>query len=116
MVTKTNKGIMTKEESMAKGKQLFGENMMKWRFICPGCGHIQAVEDFKPYKDKGVTPDSARNECIGRYAGGKSWMNDKQSKLGPCDYAGYGLFNICPVKVVDDQGEHWCFAFDEAGV
>lgn len=105
---------MTKEEWLAKGKRLFGEDMLKWRFVCPGCGHIQSVEDFRQYKDQGAHPNSATTVCIGRYIGGKSWFNDNPRKSGgPCDYASYGLLCICPVKVIDGDKEIWSFAFDE---
>ena len=105
---------MTKEEWEAKGKKLFGEDYLKWRFVCPGCGHIQAVEDFRPFKDKGADPNSATIECIGRYSGDKSWMNDNPRKTGgPCDYAGYGLLCISPVTVIDGDKRIHSFAFAE---
>ncbi len=104
---------MTKAEWMAKGKELFGEDYMEWRFVCPGCGHIQAIKDFKPYKEQGADPNSATCECIGRYSGGKSWMTGKPKKPnGPCDYAGYGLLRISPITVVEEDGkEIHSFAF-----
>jgi hypothetical protein len=105
---------MTEAEWMKKGKELFGEDMLKWRFVCPGCGCIQSVEDFRQYKDKGADPSSAYCECLGRYIGGSSWMYDKRKKGVRCDYAGYGLLRISPVTVIDDDGkEIKCFAFDE---
>jgi hypothetical protein len=107
--------VMTKEEWVARGKQLFGDDLMKWRFVCPGCGHIQAVEDFRQYKEQGAKPDDATCKCIGRFSGGVSWANtDFRKAKGPCDYTGYGLFNLCPVKVVDSEKEIRCFAFDES--
>jgi hypothetical protein len=116
------KGVMelteriTKKEWVAKGTQLFGENVQQWQFVCPGCGHVQKITDFKPFKNQGATPGSVYSECIGRYTGGKSWANSKDLKGGPCDYAAYGLLNICPVIVVDDDGkEIKAFAFNEAG-
>lgn len=102
---------MTVEEWRARGIELFGEDMAKWRFVCPGCKHVQVLEDFRPYKDRGATPDSVRMECIGRYSGGRSWANGRGP--GPCDYAGYGLFRISPVVVVDGENELHAFAFAE---
>jgi len=104
---------MTKEEWRAKGKELFGEEHLEWKFVCPGCGHIQAVKDFMPYKERGANFDSATKECIGRYSGGKSWMHDILEKNGPCDYAGYGLLRISPITVIDGEKEIHCFAFAE---
>lgn len=102
---------MTRDEWLSKGRDLFGEDMKQWQFVCPGCGHVQLVEDFRQYKEQGATPDSARNECIGRYSKGRSWAFEKKGQ--PCDYAGYGLLNICPVKVVDGEKVMWCFGFRE---
>ncbi len=83
--------------------------------VCPGCGHIQAVEDFRQYKDQGAGPNSATCECIGRYSDGKSWTNDNPRKNGgPCDYAGYGLLRISPVTVMDGEKVIRSFAFAEA--
>lgn len=103
---------MTHDEWLARGKELFGENSLQWRMVCPGCGHVQTPNEFRPFKDRGATPDSARQECIGRYTGGRSWAYDGGE--GPCDYAAYGLFGIAPVKVTTPDGkEHSCFAFDD---
>ena len=110
-MTQTTIIKMTKEEWLAKGKELFGEDMFQWRFVCPGCGNIQSVNDFKQYKEKGASPNSASNECIGRYSDGNSWLNTGGKKQ-PCDYAGYGLLNICPVKVIDGEKKIYSFAFD----
>jgi hypothetical protein len=103
---------MTYDEWLARGRELFGENSLQWRMVCPGCGHVQTPDDFRPFKDQGATPDSARQECIGRYTAGRSWAYDGGD--GPCDYAAYGLFHIAPVIVTTPDGkEHFCFAFDD---
>lgn len=75
----------TKEEWMAKGKKLFGDDMMQWEFKCPSCGNVQTPADFEQLKDKGATPNSAYQQCMGRFTGGKE---------GPhkCDWCAYGLF------------------------
>jgi hypothetical protein len=102
---------MTKKEWMAKGKTLFGEDFLKWRFVCPACRHVQAVGDFKLYKDKGATPDSARCECIGRYDG---HIDVDMGAGQPCNYCGNGLFRLSPVLVIDENSkETAAFAFDE---
>ncbi len=84
------------EQWMAKGKELFGDDQMKWQFECPSCGKIRTPEDFRPYKDKGADPNSAYKECLGRYTGGRK---------GPdkCDWAAYGLFR--GPNIVKNNGE-----------
>lgn len=104
---------MTEEEWLAKGRELFGDDMYKWKFVCPGCGHVQMAEDFKPYKEQGASPDSARCECIGRYSGGRDWMRGKDGEPGPCNYAAYGLLQISPVHVLSEGKIKQSFAFAE---
>jgi len=102
---------ISKEEWLQKGKDLFGEDVMGWEFVCPGCGNIQKVSDFKPYKDKGATPNSAYTECIGRYSGGDWYKGTK-----PCNYAAYGLFNIAPVIVKDGDILIEVFDFNKVNI
>ncbi len=105
--------IMSKEEWLAKGAKLFGPDMMKWRFVCPACRNIASVEDFKRFKEQGATPDSATGHCIGRWDG---HMDVDMGAGKPCNYTGFGLFNLCPVRVMDGDKELRSFAFDETGV
>ena len=74
--------------------RLFGDDMMKWRFICPACGHIASIED---YKNAGATVGAIAFSCVGR------WLPNPQSMYtqsgGPCDYAGGGLFALNPVTI-----------------
>jgi len=100
------------DEWMARAEGLFGADEFKWRFVCPCCGHVQKVEDFRPYKDRGATPASAYQECIGRYTGAKEM---KPSGEGPCNYAAYGLFHLSPFRVIDAKGIGIeVFGFDES--
>lgn len=104
--------VMTKEDWQALGTQLFGPNMMEWRFVCPACGNIASVEDFASYKEQGANPNSATCECIGRYDGHEAVV---MGTAKPCNYAGYGLIDLCPVRVMDGDKEIKCFAFDTSG-
>ena len=77
--------VYTKDEWLAEGKRLFGENFEDWKFKCPRCGNVAAGREFK---EAGVEPNSMYCECIGRHVAGKG-----------CDWAAYGLFDICKVHV-----------------
>src|SRR5690606_42004973 len=93
---------------LAEGERRFGPNQLKWRFVCPACGHVQAVEDFRPYKDRGgVTAETVRFNCIGRYCGPNpdAGLNGTGKEKGPCDYTSGGLFDLRPVTVVKPSGE-----------
>lgn len=99
---------MTKEDWVALGTELFGPDMLNWEFVCPACGNVAKVEDYRQYKDHGATPDTATCNCIGRYDG---HMNVDMGTGKPCNYTGYGLFDLCPVRVMDGEHEIRCFAF-----
>jgi hypothetical protein len=104
--------IYTIDEWLAEGERLFGQNMLEWKFVCPSCGHVQTPEDFRPHKDKGSTPDSARFSCIGRYDGHMD--TDMCSGKSPCNYTSGGLFKLAPITVIDADGKKFsCFAFAE---
>jgi len=108
---------MTFEEWTSEGRRRFGPDEWDWQFVCPACGHVQAVSDFRQYKDLGATPDDARFNCIGRYKMKqgkkvKKAFGDGDKKNGPCDYTTGGLLNISPILVVTKDGkEHPVFDF-----
>ena len=47
-----------------EGERRFGADVRKWKFKCPMCGHVAAVEDFINLKVKDPA-NSAYEECIG---------------------------------------------------
>lgn len=75
----------TREEWIAEGERLFGEDLENWKFRCPRCGNIASGQDFK---DAGADLYNVNSECIGRYVKGKG-----------CDWASNGLIDICKVHV-----------------
>jgi hypothetical protein len=89
---------MTRDEWLAKASELFGNDMMKWSFVCPSCGHVASVQD---YKNAGAPSSAIAFSCVGR------WMDEKheafQKGKGPCNYSGGGLFAINPVEVDGDR-------------
>ena len=89
----------SREEWLAKGRELFGKDMLKWRFKCPRCGRVQTPEDFHKFKEKGAQPDTAYQECMGRH--------DLAVK---CDWAAFGLFKGPDFVCVAD-GEIAVFKF-----
>lgn len=104
---------MTQDEWLKEGRARFGADFMNWKFVCPGCGNVAAVSDYQPFKAAGADPNSATNQCIGRFLAGRSWLHG--SGPGPCDYAGFGLIRISPVRVlIPETFEVHCFAFADA--
>lgn len=77
--------VWTQKEWERRGIELFGINMLEWKFVCPACKNIQCANDLKKFKVKGARPDDAYQRCIGRFQGGlKGPLN--------CDWASFGLF------------------------
>lgn len=101
---------MTKDAWLDMGTGLFGPNTDLWKFVCPSCGTIAAVGDFRKYAAHGAHPSSATCECIGRYEGATRAFNPGTFK--PCNYAGYGLLRLSPVTVLDGDKRITCFAFE----
>ena len=75
----------TAAEWRAEGERRFGPHPEDWKFKCPRCGRINTGQEFK---DAGAKPDSMYCECIGRH-----------DKTKGCDWAAYGLFDICTTEV-----------------
>lgn len=71
-------------------KEQFGEDPLNWKFVCPSCGHIQSLADFK---EIGVEPQNAYINCIGRY----------KKDAGGCDWSINGLFSINKTTVISED-------------
>ncbi|MBK6616387.1 VVA0879 family protein [Ottowia sp.] len=102
-------------EWLAEAERLFGPNPLKWRFVCPSCGHVASVEDWK---SAGASEGEVAFSCVGRH----STEEHKAAKAvfgrqgGPCNYAGGGLFKLNPVAVDfgDNEGPRMTFEFAPA--
>jgi hypothetical protein len=99
---------MTHEEWEAEGKRRFGEDQMQWKFVCPICGHIQSVQD---YKDAGAPSNVVAFSCIRRWILG-SRRAFGGNGAGPCDYAGGVLFRCNPIEI--DGQTYFDFAPEES--
>jgi hypothetical protein len=86
---------MTLDEWHATGEQLFGPDIMQWKFVCPSCGHVASVQD---YKDAGAPEGAVAFSCVGRYLPKRSEAFGGNGS-GPCNYAGGGLIGLNPVDV-----------------
>lgn len=95
------------EDWLKKAARLYGENAGDWNFICPICKTPQTGKDFvKAGLTKEQASTSIANECIGRF------LPEKQKAIGekkivkgrPCNYAGYGIFQLNPVEIEFEDG------------
>jgi hypothetical protein len=64
---------ITRDQLITELTDRFGDDKDKWSFVCPACGHVQTVKDFK---EIGVNPEHINFSCIGRFVkniGGCTW-------------------------------------------
>jgi len=96
----------------AEAVRRFGDHPMRWRFVCPSCGHVASVADWKA---AGAPDGAVAFSCVGRYTGSTKEIFDKTG--GPCNYTGGGFFGLNPVRVELDGQAHSVFDFadSEAG-
>ena len=97
------------DEWQREAEDKFGSDIMQWKFACPVCKHVAAVQDWR---DAAAPKGAIAYSCVGRYAGGKARKAFEESGNGPCDYAGGGLFRLNPVKVTGGPGgDNYVFEF-----
>jgi len=88
--------VRTQDELVAELQKRFGPDPMDWAFICPSCGDIATVADFKaalaehPIASRPLASDHIGQICIGRILGAPS-RDEKYAGRG-CDWAAFGLF------------------------
>jgi hypothetical protein len=100
--------VVTEAAWRAEGAALFGADTSAWRFVCPSCGFVASVKDWR---DAGARDGEIAFSCIGRHKGADGTRTFKREG-GPCDYAGGGLFLLNPVRVTHDGGHVDLFEFE----
>ena len=92
---------MTRDAWLARGRELYGEDMRQWKFRCVACGHVQSHK-LAEARDPNIG-DTSRwiaFSCEGR----------RNSKVG-CDWTLGGLFKIHKLTVLDGERSVPCFEF-----
>lgn len=104
---------LTHDEWKAEAVAKFGPDAMAWKFVCPSCGHVASVQDWK---DAGAPEGAIAFSCIGRYKGDPKAAADNafRNAGGPCNYTGGGLLALNPVDVEFNDGVVQVFEFAEA--
>lgn len=96
---------MTQEQWTAEAIKRFGKDPRDWKFICPVCGHVASVRDWR---NAGAPEGQVAFSCIGR-----NMPNAREAiggtGPGPCNYAGGGLFKFNPVTITG-LGNYFDFA------
>lgn len=92
----------TREEWEAEAIKRFGDDHNDWRFVCPSCGIIVGVQD---YKDAGLPSSMIGFSCVGRGNNKpKAVEMCEKNKGDGCNYAGGGLIGLNPITVVFIDG------------
>lgn len=103
------------EEWLQEARDRFGPDPMKWRFVCPSCGHVASIQDWK---DAGAAEGEVAFSCVGRHAKASQAAADAAFRRsgGPCNYTGGGLFKLNPVAVDFGEGNGPRMTFEFAPV
>jgi hypothetical protein len=102
MSTATDYRKLTQAELLAEARTRFGDDPLKWAFICPSCGDIANGTDFsqalaeRPRTNRAgetvIASDVVGQECIGRTLGALEKSDDEYTGRG-CTWTAYGLFS-----------------------
>lgn len=95
--------VLSEAEWRAEAVRRFGPDEMGWQFVCPCCGHVASVSEWRA---GGAEPGAVGFSCVGRWVGAKREAFGGQG-AGPCNYAGGGLFSVNPVCVTSDTGQQF---------
>lgn len=89
------------KEWLDEGTRRFGTDHNKWKFVCPTCGTVTPVSEWR---EAGANDGAIGFACIGRF---KGVARDafKNTGQGPCNYTGGGLFKLNPVHVENENGD-----------
>ncbi len=102
----------TYAEWLRAAKHRYGSDSANWRFVCPICGHVASVRDWR---EAGAPEGAAGFSCVGRWIEGAKKAFAKKG-TGPCTYAGGGLIQRNPIRVLDNGIVHRLFAFADEEV
>lgn len=91
--------VIAHADWLTEARRRFGDDALQWRFVCPRCGANSSSGDFEA---AGAEPSRAAQECIGRVTPDRG-----------CDWAAFGLLDICTVHVQFDGRTVPVFAFAE---
>ena len=99
----------THEAWLAEAVRRFGPDKMAWTFVCPSCGCVWSVQDWK---NAGAKESAVASSCVGRSLEASRDIGNDDGQ--PCNYANFGLFCLDPVSVVLPSGkERTAFGFLE---
>lgn len=89
---------------LAKGRELFGDNVEIWRFMCAACGNVQSIESCLKHNPD-LKPEKIREwihfSCEGRRTPGHG-----------CDWSLGGFLQIHKREVIHGKSSSPCFLFD----
>lgn len=101
MTTTTDHRKLTQAELLAEARDRFGDDPLKWAFVCPSCTDVANGTDFRaalaehPRTNRSgeavIASDIVGQECIGRTLGALEKSDRKYAGRG-CTWTAYGLF------------------------
>ena len=105
-----NEQHYTREEWYAEAVRRFGDSSKDWKFKCPACGYVASTREWILF---GAPREEIAVSCVGRWMRPSECQDAFSDGPGPCNYAGYGLIRINPVRVHAEGTVHQVFDFAE---
>lgn len=99
---------LTLLELHAEAKDRFGDDPIRWAFVCPSCGDVATGHDFAL---AGLAPANVGQECIGRGLAAERARGEDTPVRG-CTRVAYGLISgPWEVAVLDHRDAQTMWAF-----
>jgi hypothetical protein len=115
MAAQTTPRTIAHADWKAEAARRFGADPLRWRFVCPSCGHVAEVAEWRAVA---APAGAVAFACLGRFIGDPQAAAEAAflNAGGPCNYTSGGLFNISPVTVeLPDGTKQSAFEFDLGG-
>lgn len=113
---------MTQQELNDELVRRFGPDPAAWAFVCPSCGDVATVTDFREALAAAGRADEPASDhigqvCIGRIAGALKIDQPKGGYKGRgCDWCAFGLFRGPMFVVLPDGREVASFRIADQAV
>jgi len=92
---------ITMDWLLQKGKELYGENRLDWKFKCPHCKSVQSGNSIIQQMKEGI--GSQRHGILKK---GDSLKPETQCYSPECNWLANGLFNSGLLLIIDPKKPH----------
>jgi len=96
-----NNKVLSKDEWMQLGTELYGPDQTDWEFKCWFCDRVQSLKSIREEQNKGIM-----SKRYGKLKKGDSVSPEQCCYSPDCDYVSNGLFTTGVLVVYDPSEPH----------